>query len=65
MPRGDGSGPPRNSAQRGGRMQGNRAGSGVGGNCVCPSCGTKVPHQQANPCNNVKCPKCGTGMVRQ
>jgi hypothetical protein len=44
MPRGDGSGPP--AGRRGGRMGGNRAGFGPGGNCVCPSCGEKVPQMR-------------------
>lgn len=64
MPRGDGMGPPRSPADRSGRMRGSRAGAGPGGNCVCPSCREKVPHQQGTPCYNVKCPKCGTKMVR-
>jgi hypothetical protein len=63
MPRGDGSGPP--AGRRGGRMGGNRAGFGPGGNCVCPSCGEKVPHQQGTPCYAMKCPKCGTNMTRE
>ena len=65
MPRGDGTGPQGDSSQRGGRMGGNRQGAGGGGNCVCPSCGTKVPHQIGVPCYNMKCPKCQTGMVRE
>ncbi len=65
MPRGDGTGPPRGSAQRGGRMQGSRVGAGPGGNCVCPSCGEKAPHRQGTPCFDMICPKCGTKMVRE
>jgi hypothetical protein len=65
MPRGDGTGSSGDLSQRGGRMQGNRRGAGAGGNCVCPSCGTKVPHQQGNPCFNMSCPKCGVRMVRE
>lgn len=65
MPRGDGTGPPRNAAGRGGRMGGNRPGAGPSGNCVCPSCGEKVPHRQGVPCFNMKCPKCGTKMIRE
>ncbi len=65
MPRGDGTGPQGGSSQRGGRMGGNQAGAGAGGNCVCPSCGTKVPHQRGVPCYNTKCPKCGAGLVRE
>lgn len=52
-------------SKRPGRMGGTKAGSGPGGQCVCPSCGAKVPHQVGVPCNQSKCPKCGTPMVRQ
>jgi len=65
MPRGDGTGPPRRMVGRGGRMGGTRPGAGPGGNCVCPRCGTKVPHQKGTPCYNLNCPKCGTKMVRE
>jgi len=46
-----------------GRMGG--FGAGPGGNCVCPKCGKKVPHQQGAPCYQVRCPNCGTPMTRQ
>jgi hypothetical protein len=65
MPRGDGTGPPTKRGQRGGRMGGNRPGSGPSGNCVCPGCGEKVAHQRGTPCYNMTCPKCGTKMVRE
>ena len=48
-----------------GRMQGNRSGAGPTGNCVCPSCGTKVPHQQGVPCYAAECPKCQSSMTRE
>ena len=64
MPRGDGTGPPRNVSQRGGRMKGTRQGAGPGGDCVCPTCGARTPHQPGKPCYDVPCPKCGTKMVR-
>lgn len=48
-----------------GRMGGNRPGAGLGGNCLCPSCGAKVPHQVGVPCYTMNCPKCGTRMVRE
>jgi len=48
-----------------GRMGGNRPGAGPGGNCLCPSCGAKVPHQAGIPCYAMNCPKCGTRMVRE
>lgn len=74
MPRGDMTGPPRGAGggrgggRRGlggrGRMGGNLPGSGPGGNCVCPNCGTTVPHQAGTPCYSINCPKCGTKMMR-
>ncbi|MGD9347544.1 MAG: hypothetical protein PVH84_16885 [Candidatus Aminicenantes bacterium] len=45
-----------------GRMGGK--GYGPGGDCICPSCGTRVPHQRGKPCNQRKCPKCGATMTR-
>ena len=45
-----------------GRMGGRSL--GPGGHCVCPSCGTRVPHQRGTPCNQRSCPKCGTKMIR-
>jgi hypothetical protein len=65
MPRGDGMGPPRDSAQRGQRMSGSRPGAGPGGNCVCPECGEKVTHNRGVPCFNMTCPKCGAKMTRE
>ena len=66
MPRGDGTGPPPDGEmQRGGRMKGDRPGAGPGGNCVCPGCGHKIPHEKGIPCYNQSCPNCGTRMVRE
>ncbi|MBM3120095.1 MAG: hypothetical protein FJ006_11240 [Chloroflexi bacterium] len=70
MPRGDRTGPPTGSdSGRGGRFDrlggsGNRPGAGPGGECVCPNCGAKLPHQAGIPCYSVSCPKCGADMVR-
>ena len=47
---------------RRGRMGG--FGLGPGGECVCPNCGTKIPHQRGIPCFRQMCPKCGTPMTR-
>lgn len=47
-----------------GRMRGKRAGAGPGGECICPNCGTRVPHKLGVPCYSVKCPKCGVNMSR-
>lgn len=65
MPRGDGTGPPKGRGQRGGRMGGNQAGAGPGGDCICPVCQTKLPHQQGTPCYDMICPNCGKTMVRE
>ena len=74
MPRGDGTGPFGQGSGTGrgmgkgggrGRMGGNRQGAGPGGNCICPSCGTKVIHQAGTPCASMNCSKCGIRMVRE
>lgn len=67
MPRGDGTGPAGQGGQGGGRGKGRGQGGtpGPGGNCVCPNCGNKEPHQRGTPCNQMKCPECGTVMMRE
>ncbi len=47
----------------GGRMGG--FGMGSGGGCICPQCGTKVPHKRGAPCTSENCPKCGSVMTRE
>jgi hypothetical protein len=42
-----------------------RLGYGPGGDCVCPSCGTILPHKRGVPCFDVPCPKCGQMMIRK
>ena len=32
--------------------------------CICPNCGTRVPHESRIPCSQLICPKCGINMVR-
>lgn len=39
-------------------------GLGPGGNCICPNCGHREPHQRGAPCYTKKCPKCETPMIR-
>lgn len=76
MPRGDGKGPPGGGGPgmgrgagmggaRRGRMGGSRSGAGPAGECVCPECGTLVPHEAGIPCSFNQCPKCGAKMVRK
>ncbi|MCI0476273.1 MAG: hypothetical protein L0Y55_08500 [Anaerolineales bacterium] len=48
-----------------GRGGGTKPGSGPDGNCVCPKCRHKMPHQAGQRCIDVKCPECGTKMVRE
>jgi hypothetical protein len=71
MPRGDGTGPPwgggpgtGRGGRGAGRMRGTRPGAGPSGECVCPNCGARVPHQAGTPCYNLSCLKCGAKMVR-
>lgn len=78
MPRGDGTGPTGQGPMTGrgmgggagrgmgtggkGRMGGR--GLGPGGECVCPQCGTRAPHERGVPCFQQKCPQCGNQMTR-
>ena len=48
----------------GGRGLGGGYGLGPGGECICPNCGFREPHQRSVPCYNRKCPKCGAPMTR-
>lgn len=50
--------------QRIGRMGGGSA-AGPSGNCICPHCGHKEPHQRGVPCFEQKCPQCGAAMTRE
>ena len=50
---------------RGGRRGlGGGFGRGPGGECICPNCGNRIPHQLAFPCLTKRCPKCNTPMTR-
>jgi hypothetical protein len=56
---------------RGGRGRGGRGrekmggfAAGLGGSCVCPSCGYSTPHVIGTPCYQQTCPKCGSRMTR-
>ena len=67
MPGGDGTGPDGQGpvAERGqGRGLGGGFARGPDGECRCPNCGHREPHQLGVPCYNKKCPKCGSPMTR-
>ncbi len=72
MPRGDRTGPYGQDPGTGRGMQSNNGGrgrgggfaAGTGGECICPSCGGRIPHQAGKPCFKQKCPKCGATMTR-
>ena len=38
--------------------------SATSGECVCPNCGARLPHQAGIPCYNMSCPKCEAKMAR-
>ena len=51
---------------RSGKGKGLGGGFALGpeGECICPKCETRSPHQTGQPCYEQKCPKCGTPMTR-
>lgn len=66
MPRGFGMGPGGGRGRGGGRRgrMGVQIAGGPGGECVCPKCGAKAPHEAGKPCIQVACPKCGAPITR-
>ncbi len=40
-------------------------GGGPGGACVCPVCGSTVPHRRGVPCTQILCPSCRQPMIRR
>jgi hypothetical protein len=38
---------------------------GMAGQCICPVCGAKAPHERGIPCFQVICPQCGQPMERE
>lgn len=67
MPGRDGTGPlgdgPSGKGGRGGG-RGGRFNAGPDGECLCPKCGERIPHQPGTPCTAAKCPKCQNTMIR-
>lgn len=53
------------SSGKGRGMGGGRKAQGPGGNCVCPNCGHKIPHERGKPCFETRCEKCGMMMTRE
>ncbi len=47
-----------------GRMGGIKAGGALG-NCLCPKCGNRQPHERGIPCTQIKCSQCGSTMIRE
>ena len=43
----------------------NRHEMGPGGDCICPRCDTKVPHNRGIPCQDRRCLKCGAKLLRE
>ncbi len=35
------------------------------GKCICPGCGTAMPHKSGVPCRESRCPACGKRMIRE
>jgi len=54
----------RGRGQGRGRGLGGGYSRGSGGECICPNCGHREPHQLRDPCYTKKCPKCGSLMTR-
>ena len=72
MPGGDGTGPMGRGPMTGraggggfGRGLGGGFARGPGGECLCPSCRYREPHQLGVSCYTKKCPKCGATMTRE
>ena len=43
--------------------RGNDFKSRYSGECICPNCGFKIPHEIEIPCHNKVCQKCGIIMT--
>jgi len=63
--RGGGAGSGKGSGGGQGRGGGSKPGSGPGGNCICPKCGHRQPHQTGQRCMDIACPLCGTRMAKE
>ncbi len=41
------------------------SGQGPGGDCICPKCRYKTPHEAGVPCSQIICPKCKISLERK
>jgi hypothetical protein len=64
MPKGNGTGPPKEGEQGRGRKGGPQA-AGPGRLCVCLKCGHRIPHVAGQPCDEEYCAECGAKMKRE
>ena len=48
-----------------GRNNGDKAGAGPDGKCICPECGTETEHETGKACNEQTCPDCVAKMTRK
>jgi len=56
--------PRRRAGPGGGKRFAEGFGMGPEGECICPKCETRAPHQIGQPCYEQKCSKCDTPMTR-
>ena len=56
--------PGRNGTGPMGGGPGQGQGFGAQGDCLCPNCGHREPHQRAVPCYARKCSNCGAPLTR-
>ncbi len=63
-PTGQGPGTGRGLGRGGRGRQPGGFGLGPSGECICPNCGARIPHQAGIPCYEQRCPKCGQPMTR-
>lgn len=56
---------PENCGKKERRNHRKRAGMGHEGDCICPRCDFRLPHQPGIPCSSLLCPHCEIRLVRE